>query len=117
MHVNEDYDVDEETDHPRLLAWQTLPATPPLKALCLEIKRDNDCWGKHKNMKMFVAFVVSLRMMATSYDEYAAGEDASAKDHESEACLALLCSPSSEQWWQPGRRQCHPRQPCRQQHQ
>ena len=40
MLVNEDYDVDEETDHPRLLAWQTLPATPPQKALCLEIKRE-----------------------------------------------------------------------------
>ena len=64
MLVNEDYDVDEETDHPRLLAWQTLPATPPQKALCLEIKRDNDCWGNHKNMKMFLVLMVSRRMMA-----------------------------------------------------
>ena len=115
MLVNEDYDVDKETDHPGLLTWQTLPATPPLKALCLEIKKDNDCWRKHKNVKMFLVLMVSMRTMATSYDEDAACEDA--KDHESEAYLALLCSPSSEQWWRPGRRQCHPRQPCRQQHQ
>ena len=68
---------------------------------------------------MFLVLMAPMRIMATNHDDDdAAGEDNGAKDrvdYDDEACLALLYSPSSEQLWRPGRKQCRPHQPCRQQ--
>ena len=63
---------------------------------------------------MSLVLMVSISSVAD-----AAGEDDGAVewvDYDDEACLALLYSPSSEQLWPPGRKLCHPHQPCREQH-
>ena len=58
MLLNED-DKDDDVDyHLPFLSWQTLPATPPLKALCLKIKWDNHKmeydFHNEKNIKMLI---------------------------------------------------------------